>query len=81
MGKINICGDILVTRCHLEIRVFFQLLKEVTFRRISGVLQLVGRVTFLCDELVGLVREISARKKGNRRIFQLIRSTNNLAVT
>jgi len=22
IGKINICGDILVTRCHLKIRVF-----------------------------------------------------------
>ena len=27
IGKINICGDKMVTRCHLEIRVFFQLLK------------------------------------------------------
>ncbi len=23
IGKINICGDILVTRCHPDIRVFF----------------------------------------------------------
>jgi len=35
----------------------FQLLKEVTFRRILASFQLVGRVTFLCDELVGLVRK------------------------
>ncbi len=28
------------------------------FSKNSGVLQIVGRVTFLCDGLVGLVREI-----------------------
>ena len=32
------------------------------------------------DGLVESVQEISARKKGNRQIFQPIRSTNSLAV-
>ncbi len=35
----------------------FQILKEVTFRRILTFYQLVGRVTFFCDGLVRLVRK------------------------
>jgi len=32
IGKINICGVKMVTRCHLKIKVFFERLKEVILR-------------------------------------------------